>query len=267
LIVCNKKGRQTIKSCWYHHYVSHNMENQDEIFRIVKKSVEENEKFNKYTNVRDKINKIKDFRNLTNDHSTKTDSKSEERFDVDQELQELQNLYDIQTKQAIETGKRGLIRPLALKFRNLIQNEIRFTLDPIIEKQVFFNEKFLKFASSPELMDQISNTSADQQEYLDILNNKLDQVIQKSVINQKIISKLNLLFEQNQELFTTLLHKKPLTKPKTIRIKKLRKLKTKRKTPKKSKTRLRKGTRKLKQTKRKRSKKVRIPRRKSRVRT
>jgi len=51
------------------------MENQDEIIKIAKKKVEENEHSNKYTNVRDKINKIKDFRNMTNDHLTKTDSK------------------------------------------------------------------------------------------------------------------------------------------------------------------------------------------------
>ena len=266
------------------------MENQYEINRIAKKRVEDNERLNKYSNIREKINKIKDFKTITNDESTQNQTnKPDESFDIEQELKELQNLYDIQTKQTIETSKRGPARLFALKFRNIIQNEIRFTLDPIIEKQVLFNKKLVYLLSEnkeqidkltstssehkeiidkltstssehkeiidelnttsakhQELMDQLSNTSIDQQEFMDILNQKLDDIAQKSVVNRKIVSELNLLFKQNQELFTTLFHKKSITKPKAVKLKR---------------------SKKPKRTKRKRVKKVRMIRRKTRLRT
>ena len=47
--------------------------------------------------------------------------------------------YDIQTMNKIETSKPKIIRKLVLKFRNMIQNEIRFTLNPIVNKQIKFN--------------------------------------------------------------------------------------------------------------------------------
>jgi len=322
------------------------MENQYEINRIAKKRVEDNERLNKYSNIREKINKIKDFKTITNDESTQNQTnKPDESFDIEQELKELQNLYDIQTKQTIETSKRGPARLFALKFRNIIQNEIRFTLDPIIEKQVLFNKKLVYLLSEnkeqidkltstssehkeiidklnttsakhqelmdqlsntnskhkeqidkltstssehkeiidklntasakhqelmdqlsntisdqqefmdklnttttkhQELMDQLSNTISDQQEFMDILNQKLDDIAQKSVVNRKIVSELNLLFKQNQELFTTLFHKKSITKPKAVKLKR---------------------SKKPKRTKRKRVKKVRMIRRKTRLRT
>jgi len=47
--------------------------------------------------------------------------------------------YDIQTTNKIETSKPKWIRKWVLKFRNIIQNEIRFTLNPIVDKQIKFN--------------------------------------------------------------------------------------------------------------------------------
>ena len=47
--------------------------------------------------------------------------------------------YDIQTINKIETFKPKLIRKWVLKFRNMIQNEVRFALNPIVDKQIKFN--------------------------------------------------------------------------------------------------------------------------------
>ncbi len=47
--------------------------------------------------------------------------------------------YDIQTINKIETFKPKPIRKWVLKFRNIIQNEVRFALNPIVNKQIKFN--------------------------------------------------------------------------------------------------------------------------------
>ena len=47
--------------------------------------------------------------------------------------------YDIQTINKIETFKPKPFRKWVLKFRNLIQNEVRFAINPIVDKQIKFN--------------------------------------------------------------------------------------------------------------------------------
>ncbi|AJM91249.1 FkbM family methyltransferase [Nitrosopumilus piranensis] len=59
--------------------------------------------------------------------------------DFDENLIQANLSYDIQTINKIDTFKPKLIRKLVLKFRNLIQNEVRFALNPIVDKQIKFN--------------------------------------------------------------------------------------------------------------------------------
>ena len=113
------------------------MINPEEIKNIAKKRVQEKEKLNTYDQLREKLNQLQDFRTNKNESTIQnTNYKSENDFDLNKILSELRIFHDIQTVRPLTTEKTGLMKTIALKKRNLIQNEIRFTLDPIIHKQV-----------------------------------------------------------------------------------------------------------------------------------
>jgi FkbM family methyltransferase len=66
----------------------------------------------------------------------------------DQYLLQANLTYDIQTTNKIETSKPKWIQKWVLKFRNIIQNEIRFTLNPIVDKQIKFNINITRSVNS-----------------------------------------------------------------------------------------------------------------------
>ena len=66
----------------------------------------------------------------------------------DQYLLQANLSYDIQTTNKIETSKPKILKNLVLKFRNIIQNEIRFTLNPIVDKQIKFNINITRSVNS-----------------------------------------------------------------------------------------------------------------------
>jgi hypothetical protein len=81
----------------------------------------------------------------------------------------------------ILSGRNKIIRRLALKIRHIIQNEIRFTLDPIIRNQVDYNSSVVR--SLNEITKNIKNVNEI------LLNNKklLSEHSQELKDNKKIL--------------------------------------------------------------------------------
>ena len=142
----------------------------ERIISIAKNRVEKNENLKKYDGVKQKLDELQDFKNWSNNEFDKgadvitADS-------IESQLNELKDLFDIQTRNPIKTGIQGFAKPLALKIRSMIQNEIRFTLDPIVNKQVSFNSKILNLlndlnAKYGKLIHQIITTSIKHQDII-----------------------------------------------------------------------------------------------------
>jgi len=76
--------------------------------------------------------------------------------DFGENLIQANKSYDIQTMNKIETSKPKIIRKWVLKFRNTIQNEIRFALNPIVNKQIKFNIHITRSVNSlKKILDAI----------------------------------------------------------------------------------------------------------------
>lgn len=58
---------------------------------------------------------------------------------INNDLHEANISVDIQTQTKIETSKPKIIRSLVLKIRHILQNEIRSTLNPIVNNQIRYN--------------------------------------------------------------------------------------------------------------------------------
>ena len=89
----------------------------------------------------------------------------------DENLIQANMSYDIQTITKIETLKPKIIRGLVLKFRHIIQNEIRSTLNSIVNNQIKFNIHMVrsvtglkKLLDSVELKQQRTNELVDSVE-------------------------------------------------------------------------------------------------------
>ncbi len=63
---------------------------------------------------------------------------------LDEKTAALNTLWDIQALHILGTSKSKILRPLVLKIRRMLQNEVRFGLDPVVTKQVNFNVKTLE---------------------------------------------------------------------------------------------------------------------------
>lgn len=58
---------------------------------------------------------------------------------LSKELRQANESVDIQTFQKIETSKKSLLRPIFLKIRRMLQEEVKFALNPIVSNQTKFN--------------------------------------------------------------------------------------------------------------------------------
>jgi len=135
--------------------------------------------------------------------------------ELDHHLHKTNTSRDIDYHQPIKSGKNKLILWAALKFRHTIQNEIRFTLDPIIRNQVEFNNNITRTLNnlvelSKNNKNLINNLKKQLQSSLDSqkqeLQSSLDsqkQELQSSLDSQKqeLQSSLD---SQKQELQSTL---------------------------------------------------------------
>ena len=91
----------------------------------------------------------------------------------DENLIQANMSYDIQTITKIETLKPKIIRGLVLKFRHIIQNEIRSTLNSIVNNQIKFNIHMVrsvtglkKLLDSVELKQQLRLDSVELKQQL-----------------------------------------------------------------------------------------------------
>ncbi len=156
------------------------MDINEEISNIAKKRVLEKEKQNQYDQVREKIQQITDFNGQIHEDPDKNTVEQVEDSDIVKELSDLQEMQDIQTIKPIETTKRGFARPIALRLRGNIQNEVRFALDPIVEKQVEFNSKILNLINNleskhQELIDNLHNSNSEHRKLIEQQSDTLEK--------------------------------------------------------------------------------------------
>jgi len=100
----------------------------------------------------------------------------------DENLIQANMSYDIQTITKIETLKPKIIRGLVLKFRHIIQNEIRSTLNSIVNNQIKFNIHMVrsvtglkKLLDSVELKQQLRLDSVELKQQLRLDSVELKQ--------------------------------------------------------------------------------------------
>jgi len=192
------------------------MDNNEEISNIAKKRVLEKEKQNQYDQVREKIQQITDFNGQIHEDPDKNTVEQVEDSDIVKELSELQEMQDIQTIKPIETSRRGFARPIALWLRGNIQNEVRFALDPIVEKQVRFNSKILNLINNlntkhQELINNLSNATTEHKKLIEQLGDTsvkhqqlMDQLSSTSAKHQELIDQLSSTSVKPQELLDQL---------------------------------------------------------------
>jgi len=131
------------------------------------------------------------------------------------EIEQANISYDIQAYDKIDTSKPRIFRTLVLKFRNIIQNEIRFALNPIVDNQVKQNIHFVNILN--ELMKKYSNL----ENKLTLLENKLTSSENKLTSSENKLTLLenkltSLLNDQKQiqsteisRLYNLYVHREP----------------------------------------------------------
>ncbi len=88
------------------------------------------------------------------DNISKTSLNTDDSFD--ENLIQANMSYDIQTITKIETSKPKIIKGLVLKFRHIIQNEIRSTLNSIVNNQIKFNIHIVRSVTGlKKLLDSV----------------------------------------------------------------------------------------------------------------
>jgi len=113
----------------------------------------------------------------------------------DENLIQANMSYDIQTVGKIETSKPKVIRNLVLKFRNIIQNEIRFALNPIVNKQIKFNIHIVKSVTGlKKILDKIELKQQLRTDKIELKQQlRTDEIERNSKINTQSID-LTLLY-------------------------------------------------------------------------
>ena len=91
----------------------------------------------------------------------------ENNDELEENLIQANSSYDIQTINKIESFKPKLIRKWVLKFRNIIQNEVRFALNPIVDKQIKFNIHITRSVNG--LKKTLDNYNIEQNRKINLL--------------------------------------------------------------------------------------------------
>ena len=77
---------------------------------------------------------------------------------INDDLHQANIAVDIQTQTKIDTSKPAIVRPLVLKIHEILQNEIRSTLNPIVNNQIRFNSHSVSTLNKiVETLKQIEN--------------------------------------------------------------------------------------------------------------
>ena len=90
---------------------------------------------------------------------------------------------DINTHKPILSNRNKVTRGLALKVRNLIQNEIRFTLDPIIKNQEGYNSYNIRIIN--EIARYLEKLNVEKEESYDKLSVELKENYDKLSAEEK----------------------------------------------------------------------------------
>ena len=115
--------------------------------------------------------------------------------DLNYNLHQANISTDIDVHQSIKSGRNKLVRWLALKMRHVIQNEIRFTLNPILENQTFHNSHIVRTLN--DVVYFFKKQDQTLQEHTDKLTSQ-DQTLQEHT--DKIIRQIENLEFLKQEL-------------------------------------------------------------------
>jgi len=145
------------------------MDLEKELVETIRKRVSEKDKEKRYDSVR------KNLRKIPNRIPSKKIPTNEVRdhkkiSQIIDNLNRLENLYDIQIKSNVETNRSKIISPIVLRVRKILQNEIRFTIDPIIDKQVSYNSEVLQTLQT--LIQTLDGKSKNQEALIQTLNNQ-----------------------------------------------------------------------------------------------
>jgi len=104
--------------------------------------------------------------------SKTSDIHTETAEPFEEELTEANLSYDIQTFVKIDTSKPKIIRNLVLKIRNMLQQEVRFALNPIIDKQIKFNIHLVRALTGLKIKHQV------RMDQLEIKNNRVVDLLE-----------------------------------------------------------------------------------------
>lgn len=119
--------------------------------------------------------------------------------------------HDINIHKPILSGRNKIIRGLALKIRNLIQNEIRFTMDPIIKNQEVYNSYSIKTIN--EIVKYIKLSAEEKKnneklrlEFQDAIKTELKKIEENlnDKVNDSMIGKNTDFYQEDQNLKSTI---------------------------------------------------------------
>ncbi|MDE1844239.1 MAG: hypothetical protein KGI10_02790, partial [Thaumarchaeota archaeon] len=150
---------------------------------------------------REKSSQYDDVKKYLISEEAKVSVKTEWR-ELEHNLHKANLSVEINHVEPIMSGRNKAIRWLALKIRKIIQSEIRFTLDPIIRKQIQHN------AYSAKTLNEVSKTLKLHEELIDnyksnIIKNSSELSNQKNELtglNSELSNQKNELTGLNSEL-------------------------------------------------------------------
>ncbi|MGI0027627.1 MAG: FkbM family methyltransferase [Nitrosopumilaceae archaeon] len=93
---------------------------------------------------------------------------------IEKELEQANLSHDIQVHNKILTSKPKIIKNLVLKIRHILQNEIRFTLNPIVDNQIKFNTHLVRVVNHLSKRNtHLENLSAHLENQVGTLENQV----------------------------------------------------------------------------------------------
>jgi len=101
--------------------------------------------------------------------------------ELEKELRMANESVHIQTYDEIKTSKPAFIRRLVLKIRNLLQNEVRFSLNPIVDRQTQFNVHTIRTLNE---MNQKQNESTLKQNEITLKQNEISIKLNEITLKQ-----------------------------------------------------------------------------------
>lgn len=179
--------------------------NLSEIEILAKKEVIKNKKNNKYDKFKNELKNIESFKTWNSNRNNKIVKHGIDQYQ--KLLIELKNIQNNLRKRELKTSKKGLAKPIAIKARKIIQDEISYSIDPIIEKQNELNAKFFEIIRSLEyenkkLQNKIDSLLLQNEKLLKKINEQNNQniILTKKTIQRKTEENTQLIRRVNQDI-------------------------------------------------------------------